>query len=363
MKNFNQPTHFLLLAALGFFSEVMTPSAFARLNLPEPSKRVEADRIQNIRDFKIALMTLPADRSPTLIEDMGQDDLLIRNIVDGNQLFQTRVRPSQITNIYIYNVPLPLGQFHFSAGFEFRQPLQLMAQDKSGKKISTRILVMGTGPTISMSMGAMVGTHNISMRTKSLEQLQRELPSMLQHQRTVNQNKVDPQRLLYAFAEEASRTYFLQQLRVSLIDLRPETSARDSFKIGRYTVLAENCVSSGVRNFSMALSPQYYEQILSHPTLKKDISSFKGVMSEQTMRRNLKLWFTAAKELDGRLARQLNQRNNTELFAQPLDLSTASSTLREAVEVAKEHAKGIGSTENRVALPTRARAFINFMVE
>lgn len=317
--------------------------------------------IKKTREFKKTMLTLSVERTPTYIEVGRKGQFTVNNIIHNDALWKAQINIEQISAAWAYTLKLPLGMFHFSAGFELKEAVELRPMDK---KITghdrTKIIVLGTGPTISMSIGAMTGQHSISSRAMSIENFSDEADDINEIQKKINSEIIDVKKLFLAFAEEANRIYFMQQLRISLLDSRKNAMRRDPLRFNNYTVFSENCITSGMRNLSFALRPKYHGTILSNKILKNDIQNFSYVISNDKQVERITFFEKAFKELSLRLKNHLANIDNPAIFDTPLDLNDASPLVKEAYEKGKYFFDDMGKN-NRMALPWRSKEFLRLV--
>jgi hypothetical protein len=317
--------------------------------------------IKKTREFKKTMLTLSVERTPTYIEVGRKGQFTVNNIIHNNALWKAHINIDQITAAWAYTLKLPLGMFHFSAGFELKEAVELRPMDKNlAGHDRTKMIVLGTGPTISMSVGAMTGQHSISSRAMSIENFSEEAENINEIQKKINSEIIDVKKLFLAFAEEANRIYFMQQLRISLLDSRKNAMVRDPLKFNNYTVFSENCITSGMRNLSFALRPKYHESVLSNKILKNDIKSFSYVVSNDKQIERIAFFEKALKELSFRLKNHLSSIDNPAIFDTPLDLKNASDLVQEAYERGKYFFEDMGKN-NRMALPWRSKEFLRLV--
>ena len=363
----NMPAR-LIVSTLGFVAVVTNASA--KDIRPASREQVSKSEARGAAKLKQELLTLETGRMPTLAQISGHM-VVLKNIIHDNTLWKATLDPSAITRIIAYTTPLPGGQFHFSGGFEFQGGVILRAMDGSGKTARVQQLVMGTGPTKSMSLGSILGVQNVSTRTKSLEQLSTEVKDLLKYSKPINQNKVAADRFFLAFAEEATRFYFLQQLRTARIDLRSSTHDHDPMDAGRYTLFGENCVSSGMRNIGHALLGKREWTWVLDPKLSglyRDISPEAEPLaySASQLEERIEFYASAALAVDARLApaQAAAKRNDlaSEAFVNPVATARVPE-VEAAYNAVADYRKGFGGKFFSLAYPPRARELVDFVTK
>jgi hypothetical protein len=333
-------------------------------NLSSQEETSDNQRIISIRKFKLTMLTLSPERVATLVHLEKDGDYTVENIVHDKRLWKAHIRTTDIISSWVYNSKLPFGLFHFSAGFEFQEPVLLEPMDGNlSDRFETKILVMGSGPTITMSVGAILGTQSITIRTYTIENFSSEVKDIGKITSKIDPEKINLKKFFLAFAEEANRTYFLQQLRISLLDSRKNIFRRDPLGESRYNILVENCISSGIRNLSTALKPEFYNFVLTNNILKKDISSFDNVLTEEELKKRIKLFRQGAIELDEWLSQRLEHKEDLILFDTPIDLMKSSKIIKDNYDLAKSYLKEAGGRDNQLALPWRSKGYIKFVTE
>jgi|GEM_PF-1239881 len=318
--------------------------------------RLEASR-RAARSTKEMLLNLSADREP-LMASMQADGRGVRldNILHEGVLWSVVVDPSELIKAYAYTVPLP-GGFHLSAGFFAEGGFTLREMD-GDRKAHVSGLVIGTGPTNSMSLGAILGAENISTRAKTYEQYLSDSPKLPNYAHEIDSTKISLPVFFMAYAEEAARLHFLQSLRIVLIDGREGARDPDPFDFGRYTLFNNNCVSSGARNLIIALKPKYHSWVLE--MLKNDVSSLDGTMTMTQLSEQIVYWAKVDRSL-GRILDELRSHaDDPSVFDPPLDLER-SANIKKALEAAVSFKRGLGGGTLNIAWPARAKVLLDFV--
>lgn len=349
---------YLMIVLLGTLVFRNGPVAAREFNHAQDKVQQEVSR-KYIVDFKQKMLnSLPFFAKATIIKATGnEDEYIIENIAHENKSWKGRFRAKDIESTWALRQKMFLGQFHLSVGFKFKGVIDLQSMEPGDKSRSqTKMITMGTGPTFNNGMPTLMSFYSISMKTQSIEQVMATYPESAEKQQRLDSGKVDTRKLFTAFAEEANRTYFMQQLRLARLDGRIGNVVRDPMKLGRYRVFASNCITSVVRNLSMALYPEYQQMILDSEELKNNIRSFDNVMDQDELVERIKTFEKGAKEVDRYLAAQLKE--NT--IENPLMISSMNEVVGRSYILSEDYIDTFGK-DNKIIMPAKSNDFVDLV--
>jgi hypothetical protein len=307
------------------------------------------------------LKSLPFHAKATIIRTTeNENEFIVENIAHENKVWKGRFNAKNIESTWSIRQKLFLGQFHLSIGFKFKRPVTLVSMEPGDKSRSqTKTITMGTGPTFNNGLSTFLNFYNISMRTQTIELVLATVPDSVETQERLDSVKVDNTKLFIAFAEESNRTYFIQQLRLARLDGRKgDNIVRDPMKLGRYKIFSSNCITSVVRNVSMALYPEYQQMVLDHEPLKKNIRSFESVLSQSELVERIKIFEKGASELDRSLQNQVKAKNLN--LENPADVSAKSNFVRLSQDLAVDYANTFGR-DNKIIMPKKSNDFMDLV--
>ena len=231
------------------------------------------------------------------------------------------------------------------------------------EEVETSELVMGSCPTITFGIETLLGKENISMRTSSIEEFEKVLDHPSKNQWPINPDVINLPKLLMTFFEESNRTYFMFDLRVAMLNANENTDRNtvvdcDPIKLGRYNLLGENCISSAIRNISLAVNSSYYDEILKNQVLKKDI---KNLISEDVnvLESSFKIFSTAVDTLNKMLTTQL--KSDSTVFDSPINLESAPESVLNCYKLIQERNADKKIMSSSLSLPARALSFIKLI--
>jgi hypothetical protein len=308
--------------------------------------------------LKKRLLNLSPREIPAWARPTSSTTFELRNIYHQKQSWKAQINIEEVEKAVLYTNPIIFNEFHIATGFLFKHGVNLQLQSEPRKTARVRFLIFGTGPTFPMSLGALGGQQNISTTAETAEVFLDTHPESNKHLVPIDSARVSIKTLLLAHVEEATRFYFLQMIRMSYMDLRPDApEGQDPFKFARYVIPHENCVSTAIRNLSLALYPQFRAELLSDPHVKKDISSFEGAPDARELAKRLRIYSSAAAELFPFVEELISSGPESNEFATPINLGEYPQS-EKAVQLAREYSKGVGSRLNSMSLPGRARRFL-----
>jgi hypothetical protein len=304
------------------------------------------------------LLSPPAEEAGYSVPLSGDHHLYaLHHVIHRHKSWSAQLDLSEVDHVEILTDPLPLGQFHSEIGLFLKHPLVLTNPSVTPTSIS--ILTIGTGPRLPSKWEAITSRQSNSTIMRSIDENLIDAPKSLNERRILPPQRINQNLLILAFLEESTRLYFFEIYRLLSIRTQNGLRSTDSVQLDRYTLFNENCISSTVRNLSLALDPADREWALRNPALKHGIHSFASAPTETELFSRL-LFFSAA--LEQILPEFLRLKNTNETqwdFFSAEILKRHQTLFQTALQIELDWQNHFGEKDLTISLPFHAKVLFD----